>query len=49
MYESFKGLIGAIDDAEPHIGFGDDPCGFCGEQDGEFYYFVPATAVEEVA
>jgi len=48
VYESFKSLINAVNGSEVHVGFGDDPCGTCGEQDGEFWFFVPAADVAEV-
>jgi len=44
VYESFKSLIGTLDDTEAHVGFLDEPCSTCGLQDDEFYYFVPTAA-----
>lgn len=49
VYESFKTLVGTIDEQEVHVGFGDDPCHVCGGQDGEFWYFVPTADAIEVA
>jgi hypothetical protein len=48
VYESFKSLVNAVDGSHVHIGFGDDPCQTCGDQDGEFWYFIPAADVAGV-
>lgn len=49
VYESFKGLVNAVDGKTVHVGFGDDPCATCGQQDGEFWYHVPTSTLEEWA
>jgi len=49
QYEAFKGVVNSLDGSEVHVGFGDDPCQTCGEQDGDFYYWVPAETALEVA
>jgi len=48
QYEAFKGVVNSLDGSEVHVGFGDDPCQTCGEQDGDFYYWVPADVAMEV-
>jgi len=48
QYEGFKGVVNALDGSEVHVGFTDDPCGNCGEKDGEFYYHVPVSSWSEV-
>lgn len=48
VFESFKGLVNSLQSSETHVGFGDDPCQTCGESDGEYWYFVPETAQDEV-
>lgn len=48
VYESFKGLVNAIDDSTAHVGFLDEPCGTCGQKDGEFWYHIPADSDAEV-
>lgn len=48
QYESFKAVVNNLDGSEVHVGFGDDPCHSCGEDDGEFYYFLPAHTLEEL-
>jgi len=48
QYEAFKGVVNSLDGSEVHVGFGDDPCQTCGQQDDEFYYWVPADVAMEV-
>jgi hypothetical protein len=48
VYESFKGLVNALEDSNVHVGFGDDPCNTCGGTDGEFWYFIPHDDSSEV-
>lgn len=48
VYESFKGIVNSLNDSSVHVGFGDDPCMYCGNQDGEFFYHVPADDTSEV-
>jgi uncharacterized Zn finger protein len=47
-YEAFKGVINSIEDSEAHVGFTDEGCQTCGQQDDEFYYWVPGAAAAEV-
>jgi hypothetical protein len=47
-YEAFKGVVNTLEDSEVHVGFGDDPCQTCGEQDGDFWYWVPGETAAEV-
>jgi hypothetical protein len=48
QYEAFKGVVGSIEESTVHVGFADDPCSHCGDQDDEFYYHIPASAAMEV-
>jgi len=48
QYEAFKGIVGTIESSEVHVGFGDDPCHACNQDDGEFWYFVPSSGIDEV-
>lgn len=47
-FESFKGVVKSLDVAVPHVGFGDQTCNTCGENDGEYYYHIPANDLSEV-
>jgi uncharacterized Zn finger protein len=48
QYEAFKGVVGSIEESTVHVGFADDPCSHCGDQDDEFYYHIPGSAAMEV-
>jgi hypothetical protein len=48
IYESFKNLVNSVDGSGVHVGFGDDPCHECGQQDGEFYYHLNRSGLQEV-
>lgn len=48
QFESFKALMNSLEDSTVHVGFGDDPCNYCSEQDGQYYYHVPADDSSEV-
>ena len=39
--ETFKSLIKTLEDSDCHAGFLDDGCSQCGEDDGEYWWFVP--------
>jgi len=47
-YEAFKGVINSVEGSEAHVGFTDEGCQTCGQQDDEFYYWVPADVAMEV-
>lgn len=49
VFESFKGIVNSLDGSTVHVGFGDDPCGTCGEQDGEYWYHIPDDQLTEWA
>jgi hypothetical protein len=48
IYESFKNLVNSVDGSGVHVGFGDDPCHECGQQDGEFWYHLNRSGLQEV-
>jgi len=48
VYQNFKNLVGDIDGSGVHVGFGDDPCHECGQKDGEFYYHLNRSGLQEV-
>jgi hypothetical protein len=46
--ETFKSLVKTLEDSDCHAGFLDDGCSQCGEDDGEYWWFVPEDDSSEV-
>lgn len=44
QYESFKSVLGSVDDSTVHVGFTDEGCNFCSSGDDGFWYHIPQSA-----